>query len=432
MGLTYIGHGQWTTEDAAQDHIPHGKAPEVAPDWIQRWLDKNDPDVRLHNKVIKGGYPNRWGARIEVESTWNLPLFASLLKDYPDAEVVEWLRYGWPLGRLPILPEPEKTAQNHKGASDYPEHLKKYIAKETRYKAVMGPYTSIPFHDKVGISPLSTRPKKGSEERRVILYLSFPIGNMVNDGIPKDSYMGFTATLAFPKTDEFAFRIFQLGEDCLMFKIDLSRYFRQIPLDPGDYSLIGYIIDGKIYFDKVLPMGMRSAPYIAQWITNAIAFIHRQLQYFLLNYVDDFVGAEAREHIWAAYNSLTQLLQRLGVETSSDKIVPPTHRLEFLGITFDSKQMTMEISDQKMEEIRKELQTWLLKTTAKRREVESLVGKLQFMAKCIRAGRIFLGRLIQWIRTMNRERYYSIPIEARRDIAWWARCSQDFNGISLM
>ena len=40
-----------------------------------------------------------------------------------------------------------------------------------------------------------------------------------------------------------------------MFKIDLSRYFRQIPLDPGHYSLIGYIIDGKVYFDKVLPMG---------------------------------------------------------------------------------------------------------------------------------------------------------------------------------
>ena len=47
----------------------------------------------------------------------------------------------------------------------------------------------------------------------------------------------------------------------MIFKIDLSRYFRQLPLDLGDYSLIGYIVNGKIYFDKVLPMGMRSAPY---------------------------------------------------------------------------------------------------------------------------------------------------------------------------
>ena len=73
----------------------------------------------------------------------------------------------------------------------------------------------------------------------------------------KDTYLGFTAKLTFPKTDEFAFRIYQLGARCCVFKIDLSRYFRQLPLDPGDYSLIGYVINGEIYFDKVLPKGMR-------------------------------------------------------------------------------------------------------------------------------------------------------------------------------
>ena len=90
------------------------------------------------------------------------------------------------------------------------------------------------------------------------------MGNSVNDGILKDNYLGFPAKLNFPEVDDFAFHIFSLGKGCMMFKIDLSRYFRQLPLDSGDYSLLGYIIDGKIYFDKVLPMGMRSAPYIAQ------------------------------------------------------------------------------------------------------------------------------------------------------------------------
>ena len=296
----------------------------------------------------------------------------------------------------------------------------------------MGPYQKIPFEGPIGISPLSTRPKKNSQERRVILDLSFPIGNAVNDGIPKDSYLGLKAQLTFPKTDQLALRIFQLGKGCLLFKIDLSRYFRQIPLDPGDYSLIGYVIGGDIYFDKVLPMGMRSAPYIAQRITDAIAFIHRSLEYFLLNYVDDFVGAETVAKAWDAYHALTQLLDSLRVETSKDKIVPPTTRLEFLGITFDSGKMTMEISHDKLEEIKQKLNSWLLKTMANRREMESLIGKLQFIAKCIRAGRIFLSRLIQWIRGMNRKTLYIIPLEARKDVAWWARFSQEFNGVALL
>ena len=64
--------------------------------------------------------------------------------------------------------------------------------------------------------------------------------------------------------------------------------------------------------------------------------------------------------------------------------------------------------------------------------MESLIGKLQFVAKCVKAGRIFLSRLIQWIRGMDRRSLYSIPTEARKDIAWWGRCIQQYNGVSLL
>ena len=376
--------------------------------------------------------PAEGGARIPVQTKWNLELFAELLQDYDDAEVVEWIRYRWPTGRLPTLPDPLICSQNHKGAIDYPKALDKYIEKESKHGAVMGPYNKVPFTGKVGISPLSTREKRDSQDRRIILDLSFPIGRSVNDGIMKDDYMGLPAKLSFPKVDDFALCIFSLGKGCFMFKVDLSRYFRQLPLDPGDYSLIGYMINNKLFFDKVLPMGMRSAPYIAQRVTNAIAYIHRRLKFFLLYYVDDFVGAELRELIWEAYNALTGLLSNLRVDISAEKLVPPTTRLEFLGITFNSENMTMEISEAKMHEIRQELQVWLYKDKACRNEVESLIGKLQFLAKCIRAGRIFLSRLISCIRGMQRDKDYHIPLEARKDISWWAKCAGQYNGISLM
>ena len=144
------------------------------------------------------------------------------------------------------------------------------------------------------------------------------------------------------------------------------------------------------------------------------------------------MGAEVRDKIWQAYQALSTILERLGVDTSEDKIVPPTTRLEFLGITFDSETMTMEISQEKLQERKMELHTWLYKATARRREVESLVGKLQFMAKCVKPGRVFLARLIQWISNMDKRFQYTIPLEARKDIVWWARCIQEYNGISLL
>ena len=377
------------------------------PEWVFRWRCQRDEDIKLYQGVLKDGYPNRWRARKHVKTKWDLDRF-KLLSDYDDKDVVEWMHYGWPLGRLPTLQDPRITNKNHKGAVDHPEALQTYIRKEKSHGAVMVPYEKIPFQNKIGISLLSTRPKKDSEERRILLDLSFPIGNSVNDGIQKDAYMGWPAKLTFPKVDDFTFRIYSLGLGCMMFKIDLSRYFRQLPLDPGDYSLIGYIINRQIYFDKVLPMGMRSAPYIAQRVTNAIAHIHSRVKFFLLNYVDDFVGAELRDRIWEAYEALARLLEELGVDTSAEKPVPPTTRLEFLGITFHSEKFTMEKSDTKMQEIKQELHTWLYRRTTNRKDLESLIGKLQFMAKCIKAGRVFLSRLINMVRGMNRTEEYKI------------------------
>ena len=82
------------------------------------------------------------------------------------------------------------------------------------------------------------------------------------------------------------------------------------------------------------------------------------------------------------------------METAEDKLVPPTTRMEFLGVMFDSSTMTMEVTPDRLKEIRAELQGWLTKQTALRKEVESLIGKLQFMSKCVKMGRIFMARLI--------------------------------------
>ena len=299
LGWMYAGEGEWVQPEGEPESLAnptlHGNQLVQEKPSTLDGLKLADKDIWLHNQVMEKGYPNRWGARIPVHSGWNIELLEELLQDYHDKEIVEWIRFGWPTGRLPTLPNPQLNYSNHKGAVEHPEALKKYIKKEKEKGAVMGPYNNIPFNSKVGISPFSTRAKKHSQDRRIILDLSFPPGHSVNDGILKDNYMGLQAKLTFPKVDELACRIYSLGKGCYLFKVDLSRYFRQIPLDPGDFSIIGYVIEGKIYFDKVLPMGMRSAPYITQRISNAIAYIIRKVKYFILNYVDNFVGAEVKE-----------------------------------------------------------------------------------------------------------------------------------------
>ena len=128
------------------------------------------------------------------------------------------------------------------------------------------------------------------------------------------------------------------------------------------------------------------------------------------------------------------ILEQIRVENSLEKMVPPTARIEFLGVTVDSQKMTLEVSEDKLEETSKELSTWLYKQMASRREVESLLGKLQFLAKCVRPGRIFVARMINWMKTLPRQHQHqhTIPWQARKDIAWWARFLHHYKGVSII
>jgi hypothetical protein len=53
--------------------------------------------------------------------------------------------------------------------------------------------------------------------------------------------------------------------------------------------------------------------------------------------------AQILEHAQKAYECLGVLLNSCGLEESKKKSVEPTNRMTFLGVTFDTVSMTLEI-----------------------------------------------------------------------------------------
>ena len=47
-----------------------------------------------------------------------------------------------------------------------------------------------------------------------------------------------------------------------MSKLDIKYAFRNIPVHPSDWELLGMKWQGLYYFDTVLLFGLRSAPYL--------------------------------------------------------------------------------------------------------------------------------------------------------------------------
>ena len=63
-----------------------------------------------------------------------------------------------------------------------------------------------------------------------------------------------------------------------------------------------------------------------------------------------------------------------------------------------------------------------------RKDLESLIGKLQFVTACVRPGRIFISRLLNTLRGLPAG-VHSAEFEMCKDIEWWKKFLTKYNGV---
>lgn len=248
--------------------------------------------LKLHARVHSSGMPNYKSCRLAVPSRLNVDVWRSYLRDYSDYQICDFLEFGWPVGYdYANSGFPVSSPRNHQGALSFPDDIDSYINKESSLGAVIGPFVSNPFECLlVASSPLNSVPKQEPGERRIILDLSWPIGTSVNDGISSQTYLGESFSLTYPTVDLIASMVCASGPGALLYKRDLKRAYRQFPVDPFDYPLLGYHWKEQLYFDVVLPMGLRSAAMACQRITQGVCHISQSHGHNVTSYLDDFIG----------------------------------------------------------------------------------------------------------------------------------------------
>lgn len=124
--------------------------------------------------IIKSfNLPNVLGARLTLKSGLNLEIWERLLIDYHDREICAFLRFVWPLGYSSTQP-PTSADTNHPSGRNHMAHVKKFIDKELAHNAIVGPFQQAPFSPWTRNNPIMSHLKKESQERRIIIDLSFP------------------------------------------------------------------------------------------------------------------------------------------------------------------------------------------------------------------------------------------------------------------
>ena len=264
---------------------------------------------------------------------------------------------------------------------------------------------------------------------------SWPLGCSLNDGIDKNIYLGEHTDLKYPTIDSVCKKIYDLShsshESIFLYKEYMDRAFRQLYADFCSIPLLGFKWRRRYYFDRVMMMGCRMAPYVCQRTTSMIVYLHNQMGYYLTNYVDDFLGLEYHSVVHQAHGALIRLMRNIGVGRSERKSVAPTQIIEFVG-NLNTVDMTLGVTQAHKIQTIKELEQWRHRTSTTRRQMESLIGKLQFMSNCVRPGRLFVSWLLNEMRKMRWGVWYHVSEEARKDIKWWYLFLPKFSGTSIM
>ena len=314
----------------------------------------------------------------------------------------------------------------------YPQDLDFYISTELGHRALAGPFQELPT-PQTHLSPLMTKPKRDAAHRRVIMDLSWPMGGSINDGIDTEWYLDGPATVTLPTVDYMADRLLHLGPGAWMYKTDLSRGYRQLRVDPVDWPLLGLRHRGNIYLDICPPFGLRTSALFMQRTTQAISFMHQRKGFLSRPYLDDFGGAEPSEPTAnAALDALQGLFGDLGMVEAAHKVCHPSQRMVWLGIDFDSVAMTMTIPPAKLEEIMQILAEWEGKVRATKREMQSLLGLLQFVASVSPPTRIFTNRMLQNMREAPQRGSESLSLGFKQDLGFFIRLLPAYNGIRIL
>ena len=121
------------------------------------------------------------------------------------------------------------------------------------------------------------------------------------------------------------------------------------------------------------------------------------------------------------------LLRRLGLDVSERKLVAPSTKVTCLGVEIDTVKHTVAIPQNKMQRIVAMVQEWKSKKYCSKTQLQSLLGHLLYIDKCVKPSRFFLNRMLE-----NNYDKVSITLTSdfRRDLRWFDAFVRDYNGVS--
>ena len=168
-----------------------------------------------------------------------------------------------------------------------------------------------------------------------------------------------------------------------------------------------------------------------QRVSDALHYIMRHEGFSVINYIDDFLGYGTPTVARASFDKLLDKMRHLGLDVSEKKLIQPATQAICLGILVDMIQGTVAIPQEKLDVIQTMVIQWKAKSQCTKKQLQSLLGTLLYVHKCIRPARCFLNRMQDILRRAGNQQIIKLTDEFKRDLNWFDQFLPLHNGVSI-
>ena len=148
----------------------------------------------------------------------------------------------------------------------------------------------------------------------------------------------------------------------------------------------------------------------------------------VINYIDDIIGFGTVSTAHTSFGALQNLLQRLGFDISIKKLVCPATKVTCLGVEVNTEDFTVAVPQEKLSNILDMCQNWSQKSHCNKKQLQSLLGSLQYITKCVTHSRPFLNRMLDLLRSHFGKEQIQLDINFHRYLNWFKKFLPQFNG----
>ena len=257
----------------------------------------------------------------------------------------------------------------------------------------------------------------------------------VNTSIPRIIFEGSPFKLHLPTPLDLAETIAWKGQFCYLYKVDLSRAYRQLPIDPFDWPLLGIFWDEKFYIDLAIPFGLRHGAMACQRVTEAVCFVLKDKHDADASpYIDDFGGIAGQNKREAnnQYIAIKTILLDMGLMVAWEKCTPPTRVLTWTGTTFDTIRMIKWIDVTKVQEALDMVQFFVDLKVITLKQLEVLLGKLIYASKLSNPAKRFLNTSLHFRRCIPDIGSHALPPGMVHDLKWFLQFLPAYNGRAII